>query len=141
MTIAAKSTLRIQQGATFRKRFTWATYPYLVEVRNGVVYVKDTGRRAPETDREIVDLTGCTARAQIREKIADATPVLTLTTENGGIALGDVAGTIDLFIADDETSPIDWLSGVWDLEVIHPGGDVSRPVGGAVAVSPEVTRA
>jgi hypothetical protein len=55
--------------------------------------------------------------------------------------LGDVAGTIDLFIADDETSPIDWLSGVWDLEVIHPGGDVSRPVGGAVAVSPEVTRA
>lgn len=130
MTIAAKSTLRIQQGATFRKRYVWATYPYEVEVRNGVVYKKDTASRAPIADRQIVDLTGCTGRVLIRGKTPGATPYLTLTTENEGLEFGGVEGTIDFYISDEDTTTVEIDTGIWDIEVMHPDGTVSIPLYG-----------
>ena len=118
MTTPAKLKLTIYQGATFRKRLTW---------------------RAPS--KAPIDLTGCTARMQIRAKIEATTPLLTLTTENGGISLGGTAGTIELLIDADDTAALTWTSGVYDLEIVFPGGQVTRLTYGSVTVSPEVTRA
>lgn len=115
---AGKLKLAIEQGATFRKLLTWKT---------GATPVA-------------VDLTGCTARMQIRSDIASATPLVTLTTENGGIALGGVAGTIEIIITAAATAAFTWTTGVYDLEVVLANGDVRRLVYGAVSVSPEVTR-
>ncbi|CAN7453835.1 hypothetical protein LJR066_002859 [Acidovorax sp. LjRoot66] len=118
MTKPAKLKLTIYQGATFRKRLTWKA----------------------GTPAVPVDLTGCTARMQVRAEIESATVLLNLTTENGGITLGGTAGTIDLLSAEDETSDMTWDGGVWDLEIVHPGGEVTRLAQGSVSVSPEVTR-
>jgi hypothetical protein len=63
-----------------------------------------------------------------------------LTTANGGITLGGAAGTIDLFISATDTAGFAWESGVYDIELIQPNGEVQRKIEGAVVVSPEVTR-
>ncbi len=118
MTKPAKLKLAIYQGATFRKRLTWKA----------------------GTPAVAVDLTGCTARMQVRAEVESETVLLSLTTENDGITLGGSAGTIDLYVADEDTAAIDWDSGVFDLEIEHPSGEVTRLAEGSVSVSPEVTR-
>lgn len=140
MTTPAKRNLVIRQGATFRKIFTWFAYPYQVFVRDGIVYKESDGRKAPVADREPIDLTGCTARMHIRGKIDDASPLFVLTTENSRIVLGGTAGTASLFIADEDTALMTWTSGVYDLEIAHPNGDVTRLAEGSISVSKEVTR-
>lgn len=115
---AEKLKLLIEQGATFRKSLTWKT----------------------GTPAAPVDLTGCTARMQIRADLESTTPLITLTTENSGITLGDEAGTIELYISDTDTADMTWTQGVYDLEVILANGDVRRLLYGTVVVTPEVTR-
>lgn len=119
MTTPAKLKLTIYQGATFRKRLTW---------------------KGPLPAQTPIDLTGCTARMQVRPEVESSTVLLELTTANGGITLGGVAGTIELFVSDDDSAAFTWQSGSWDLEIEFPGGDVRRLAQGTVNVSPEVTR-
>lgn len=140
MTSPAKLKFTIYQGATFRKRLTWQQYPYPTEVRGGVTYNKTTGAPASLGDLQPIDLTGCTARIQVRPDIESATVLVELNTTNGGITLGGVVGTVDLYLTDEATADFAWTSGVWDLEITHPGGEVTRLAYGTVSVSPEVTR-
>lgn len=118
MTKPAKLKFTIYQGATFRKRLTWKA----------------------GTPAVPVDLTGCTARMQVRAEVESETPLLSLTTENDRITLGGAAGTIDLYVSDEDTAEITWEGGVHDLEIEHPSGEVTRLAEGSVSVSPEVTR-
>ena len=115
---AFKVNLKIDQGASFNKLVTWkAGTPALP-----------------------VNLTGCTARMQIRGKLTDAVALLDLTTENGGIALGGVAGTVTIIITAAQTTLIAWKAAVYDLEIIYADATVRRLLAGSVSVSPEVTR-
>lgn len=117
MTTPAPLKLTIYQGATFRKRLIWT-----------------------DAANVPIDLTGCTARMQVRSEVESPTVLLSLTTLNGGITITPLTGTIDLFIRDVDTAAIKWESGVWDLEIVHPNTDVTRLMQGSVSVSPEVTR-
>ena len=87
----------------------------------------------------LVDLTGYTARLQMRENYNSSTPFLNLTTENGGIVLGGVLGTITLLASAASTAALEALEGVYDLEMIN-GSTVIRLLQGSVSVSREVTR-
>lgn len=140
MSRASSINLTIQQGATFHRVLKWGAYPYPVRQECGVVINAQTGRPANPADFVPVDLTGCTARMQIRAEIGSILPLLELNTTNGRIALGGTAGTCALTIDAVTTEAIDWESGVWDLEITHPGGEVSRMAEGTASVSPEVTR-
>ena len=114
-----KINLKINQGATFSKLVTWKT----------------------GTPPVPVDLTGCTARMQVRARVDSPTALLDLTTENGGIVLGGVLGTIEFCkLSATASAAIGWKSGVYDLEIVFPGGTVLRKMAGSVAISPEVTR-
>ena len=118
MTKPAKHKFTLYRGQTFRTRLTWRT-----------------SSGAP------VDLTGCKVRMQVREDYESPLPLLELTSENGGIAIDPVeVGALQLYISDADTSAALWDGGVFDIEVVHPGGDVTRIVQGSVSVSPEVTR-
>lgn len=86
-----------------------------------------------------VNLTGFTARMHMRETLEATDPFLTLTTENGGITLGGVAGTIQLLANATQTTAITATSGVYDLELVS-GANVTRLLEGLVIISPEVTR-
>ena len=116
-----KVPLRIIQGATFDEIYVWK--------------VGDSEENAIP-----VNLTGCVARAHVREKIESPAVLLQLTTENGRIVLGGASGSIQLLIAAADTSAINWKSGVYDLEIEFPDGRVVRRMYGGVSVSPEVTR-
>jgi hypothetical protein len=87
-----------------------------------------------------VNLTGYTARMQARAKVADATPVISLTTETaGGITLGGSAGTITLALTAAQTTAITAGRYVYDLELVT-GTTVRRLLEGIITVSAEVTR-
>jgi len=115
---AGRHNFTIEQGATFDELITY----------------KDAAGNP-------VDLTGYTARMQIREKITDATPVHSMDTTTGGITMGGTAGTIQLFISDADTAAMNMpKGGVYDLEIVSPTGKVTRLLEGKVIFSPEVTR-
>lgn len=103
------------QGATFSKQLTW------------------------NIDDIPVDLTSYTARMQVREKHTSTSKILDLTTENGGISLGDSDGTIDINVSATSTQSIVPKTYVYDIELIS-SGTVTRLIEGQFIVTPEVTR-
>ena len=115
--MAAKFRIKIEQGATYRPD------PFIL---------RDKSTQA------VLDLTGCTARMQIRNKVSSPDILCELTTGNGGIVIN--GGSIALFISADDTAEFNFKLGVYDLELIYPNADVVRLLEGQVSVSYEVTR-
>ena len=111
--------IEIEKGSTFRHRFVWT---YEVE------------------PQDPIDLTGATARMQIRPDVDSDTLLHELTTEDGGIQLGDAAGTIDLFVSDTDSTAWEWVSGVYGLEIVFPNTDVRRLCRGSIKAFDETTR-
>ena len=99
-----------------------------------------------DADGDPVDLSAHTARMQVRRDRDDPLPVYTLTTENGGIALG-AAGTINVRVPATATNPLadlDPEGEVWhhDLMLMHLDGSetiVDRLYQGVVVMYPGVT--
>jgi hypothetical protein len=81
------------------------------------------------------DLTGYTAKAQIRRKYADSEPVVAAEIEVE-FALPD---RVLLSLGHDATETLNGRY-VWDLDLISPDGVISTPLAGPVIVTPEVTR-
>lgn len=87
--------------------------------------------------RTPIDLTGYTARAQIRRSVGGEV-YLDLTD----IVLGS-DGTIQMSIGHAVTEDSVWnnrSSGVWDMELTDTAGGVIRFASGAVQVKPDMTR-
>ena len=116
--MAANYDITIEQGATFQLNLIW----------------KDSAG-AP------IDLTGYTAKMQVRQRYASDDAVLSLSTTAGTIVLGGVAGTINITGPAADTAAITIKQGVYDVELTSAGGIVTRLIEGCVAISPEVTRA
>jgi hypothetical protein len=115
--MAGEYDLEILQGETYTKQFIW----------------KDSAGTE-------VNLTGYTARMQVRQSKASDDVLLELTTANGRISLGGAAGTIDLNLSATVTAAITWKRGLYDLELVASNGVVRRLLEGEVTVSKEVTR-
>lgn len=111
--------LRIQQGATFRRRVTVAA-----------------------ASGDPVDLTGFTARMQVREDYPAETVMLEASTDDGRITVDGPAGVLWITVPPTATAALPRYGfGVYDLELVSPdGGDVRRILEGDVEVTPEVTR-
>lgn len=98
--------------------------------------------------RAPVDLTGFTARMQIRADVASADILLELTTNpapgggtgNARLVVDNTAKTITATISATDTAALTFEKGVFDLELVSAGGTVTRLASGTVVVSPEVTR-
>jgi hypothetical protein len=87
-----------------------------------------------------VNLTGYTARMQVREKHSSSSVVLDLSTENNSITLGGQSGSILINISASNTSSIFAKTYVYDLELESSDGFVVRLLEGTFNVTPEVTR-
>jgi hypothetical protein len=86
------------------------------------------------------DITGYSARMHVRRTKEDVDTVIELTDANGRLVLGGSAGTITVTLSDTESSAIEALDYVYDLELISPGGVVKRLLEGPFEVTREVTR-
>jgi len=87
----------------------------------------------------VINLSGYTARMQIRKRMNDSNAILEATTENGYITLGGSAGTVTISIPASVTATLDTVEAVYDIELVN-NSIVTRLVEGTVEVSPEVTR-
>lgn len=88
---------------------------------------------------EPVNLTGYTARMQIRSKITDDTVLLELTTENGGIVIDTEYRTISIHITATQTTAFTFTSAVYSMELVN-GAEVVPFITGGISVEKEVTR-
>ena len=115
---AALFDIVVEQGAKYERIFSW-----------------DDLNSTP------IDMTGWTARMQIRSVITSDVVLADLSTENGGITLnyGGI-GLVRLLIRTKETSKFDWSAGVYDLEVYDLDFECYRLLKGKIKVDPQVTR-
>lgn len=109
--------ITIEQGSDFTPVMTW----------------KDQNGTA-------IDLSGYTARMQIRESVEATSFIHELTTGNGELVLGGAAGTITFAIPSATTTAFSFDTAVYDLELISGTGIVTRLLKGDVTLSLEVTR-
>jgi len=116
MALAGAYDIIIDQGATYSQVITW----------------KDSAGTP-------VSLVGYTARMQVRGIPSSSDIVIELTTENGRITLGGVAGTVTLTIAASDTAALAAGSMKYDLELVN-GIVVERLLMGTFTVRSEVTR-
>lgn len=114
---AGRYDFTLEQGTTFRRTFRW---------------------RQPDgvTPK---DLTGWTAKMQIRPKPGQPEALTLSTDAPGGITINGAAGEVTVTILPAQSSAITIRRGVYDLELTSPGGEVFRLIEGTVTVSPEVT--
>lgn len=107
------------------------------QVYRGDSFDQQITRYTDEAKTSPKDLTGYTARMQIRDK-TDNSVAHELTTENGGITLGGVAGTVDLHIdkADTATLP---QSNLYDLEFTDSSDKTRTLLVGTFSVVGDVT--
>lgn len=92
-----------------------------------------------ESSGDPMNLTGFTARMQVRPEIESTDVLVELTTANGRLVLGGAAGTIAMSLSPAITATID-RDGFYDLEIISSGGAVHRVLRGRFLVNLEVTR-
>ena len=114
---AGKLDLIIEQGATFRRELVW----------------KDEGNTA-------INLTGYTARMQIREHLSSAVPLLELTSANGRITITAAQGKLMLELNPTLTQSLKAGVAIYDLEVEAADGKVTRILQGQVRIEAGVTR-
>ena len=124
---------------------------YNIIIEQGTTYLRSISIEQPDWDTDPTgetykpfNLTGYTARMQIRRTIESSTVMLSLTTENGRITVNPQAPTftneIFLTISAGDASSLE-TDGVYDLEIIHGAtGVVSKVIRGKVTVIKEVTR-
>lgn len=92
-----------------------------------------------DENKDLVDLTGYTARMQVRETVDAEDFLLELTTENDGITLGGIDGTIDLTVSAEDMAAIEAGSYKYDLEMVV-GESVVKLLRGKFKIIAEVTR-
>jgi hypothetical protein len=78
-----------------------------------------------------IDLTGYTAKAQVRDTADGTTPIDFTATPS--------ATGIDLVMASTLTSTLP-AKGVWDVQITSATGEITTVAGGRVTVTPDVTR-
>lgn len=108
-----------EQGATFSRVITW----------------KDAGS-------DPVDLTGYTARMQVRPTVTSDTITLDLTSANGGLVFKTprTLGQIEVVVSATTTAGLTPGSYVYDLELVSSTAVVTRLLQGKFTVKAEVTR-
>lgn len=114
---AAQYDFQIEQGATLLKPVVW----------------KDGAGAA-------VNLTGYTAKMQVRQSASAADVLLELSTTNGNLVLTPLTGTVTMVFSATTTAAITWRRGKYDLELTSSDGTVTRLIEGEITVSREITR-
>ena len=115
--MAGKYDFVIEQGATFDRSLTY----------------KDPAGTP-------LNLTGYTARMQIRSGVSSPTVLLELTSANGRLVIDPLVGGITIYLEPVDTEGVMWKRGVYDLEIEAPDTSVTRLIEGNIELSREVTR-
>lgn len=111
----AQADLALPQGQTWDTEFLW------------------------EADGAAVDLTGWSARMQIRASAEAASPTVSLSTATNTLTTVS-SGVIGMSYSAISSAAITAGAYLYDLEVVNPSGAVRRLLEGRVLISREMTR-
>jgi hypothetical protein len=116
MSLAGTYNMIADQGATFDRVITWK-----------------------DSNGAVINLTGYTAKMQVRTATDATTSLIELSTTNGRITLGGALGTITLNVA---AADMNFAGGVYqyDLELTSGAGVVTRLIMGSFTMRAEVTK-
>ncbi len=114
--MAGKYNFTIKQGATFGFGLVWK-----------------------DSDGDLVDLTGYTARMQLRYGSVNGDVAIELTTEDDGLSIDELTSSVIVSISAEQAEGILAKPCVYDLEMVK-GDRVVRLLEGKVKISAEVTR-
>lgn len=89
---------------------------------------------------EPIDLTGYTARMQLRSKIDDVLPIFEMTTQDGGIVIDEANYKITLNISAIDTALFTFSTAVYSLELVSLTDVVTPFINGTITLVKEVTR-
>lgn len=64
----------------------------------------------------------------------EGSPLLSLTTANGGLALNGPAGQFTITITDTVTTALVWSNGYYRMQITSPGGSTTRIMQGECSV-------
>lgn len=110
-----------------------------ITIEQGATFTLDLA--VTDESGNIVNLSGYTARLDIKRNVLESTSLLQLTTANSRIIITALTGVVTLILTAAETAAITtWQRGVYDLELVSAGGVVTRLCSGDVVVSAEVTK-
>jgi len=109
--------ITVEQGATFTLRATWE-----------------------DSAGALVNITGYSARMQIRETYESEDIILSFTSSGGSIVLGGALGTIVVAGLASDTAMVPMTPAVYDLELESSGGTVTRLLQGKAIITREATR-
>lgn len=119
----------VRKGSTLARSIVWYDEPvYLDPLETEVDPVASVRK----------DLTGWTARMQVRDKRTN-TLVYELTTENNGLFLGGATGVIAFYLSDGMTDYPEYDKCKYDLEMIDPNGMVIPLIAGSFTLPNQVT--
>jgi hypothetical protein len=115
-----------------------AAATYHLTLEQGVTWDQDVvWKDSTGTPR---NLSGYTARLQIRPSASSDVTYVSMTTGGGGITITAGTGTINLLLSAAATAALDFNQAVYDLEAESSSGVVTRVLQGRVTLSREVTR-
>lgn len=116
---AGRYDITIEQGTTWTLSLTW----------------KDAAGTP-------INLTGYSARMQIRSSYEATSPLIELLSSGGtpSITITPLTGVVALLIEEAATRTLPSGHAVYDLEMVAANNNVTRLLEGSVTISPEVTR-
>ena len=126
--LAGNYNMTCQQGSTFRRS---------IEIEQPDLEADPTGNTFIP-----FDLSGYSARMQVRRTIDSANFLLELSTQNGALTInpsGTAPNQIYIDVSASVTASVN-TSGVYDIEIANPDGTITRVLQGVFNLSPEVTR-
>lgn len=90
----------------------------------------------------VIDLTGYTAKMQVRETPeATGSPLVDLSSPSNGITITGASGKIEIIISSSLTAALVAPANAWyDLFITSPGGITEKLLFGAVTIYPAVTK-
>lgn len=110
---------------------------YDIEIEQGATWLRTITVEDP--NGEPINLTGYSARMQVRIGYDATSAILTLTSPDGGISIDPLTGTLSLTASATQTAAMPAGIHVYDLELVI-GTTVDRLVAGRARVYPEATR-
>lgn len=84
------------------------------------------------------DLLDYEARMDIKDRVG-GTILMSLTSANGRILISNAEKTITLVFQPEDTNTVPWSTGVYDLEMVAPGGYVTPILFGSFGLIDQVT--
>lgn len=101
----------------------------------------DTFSKSPawKINNSYVNVTGYTAKMDVKIAPTSTSTIIELTSENGRITVGGIDGKFTLYISPTDSATIPSGNYIYDLDVTSPGGVVNTLLTGGFTVVKQVT--